>query len=254
MLSDDTFEDELRLEFSMLDIPDPAAGVLQKTVRRYRRWRLRRRLLVAAPGVAVAASLGVVLGLSGVLSPGSSGSRSNAIHLSDHHAIHLANYTFPLPKGYAVTSSLTASTCRTLMIMTSPTPPTMPNISTGSVVWSPPVIARPYSASSSSSTAHMATGATADGGCLVMELSVPFTPTQSTPNPYVVGSQEVDVAGDTGWLETTNYKMDSEPVESIQLTVALPQANGQMRDLVVGSSGLSKSELVTVVTQGLATS
>src|SRR5579862_4960545 len=40
MLSDDTFEDELRLEFSMLDIPEPAAGVLQKTVRSYRRWRL----------------------------------------------------------------------------------------------------------------------------------------------------------------------------------------------------------------------
>jgi hypothetical protein len=97
----------------------------------------------------------------------------------------------------------------------------------------------------------MATGATADGGCLVMELSVPFTPTQATPNPYVVGSQEVDVAGNTGWLGTTNYSQGSD---SIQLTVALPQANGQMRDLVVGSSGLSKSELVTVVTQGLATS
>lgn len=248
MLSDDTFEDELRLEFSMLDIPDPAAGVLQKTVRRYRRWRLRRRLLVAAPGVAVAASLGVALGLSGVLSPGSGGSRSNAIQLSDHHAIHLANYTFPLPKGYAVTSSLTA-TCPVLLIMTRPTPPTMPNNSTGSVVWSPPVIAQPFSASSSSSTAHMAAGATADGGCLVMELSVPFTPTQSIPNPYATGSQEVDVAGDMGWITVANYDKGK-----VQLTVALPQANGQMRDLVVGSSGLTKSELVTVVTQGLATS
>jgi hypothetical protein len=248
MLSDDTFEDELRLEFSMLDIPEPAAGVLQKTVRRYRTWRLRRRLLVAAPGVALAASLGVLLGLSGVLT-GSGGSKLHAMHLSDRHAIHLANYTFPLPKGYAVTSATTASTCRALMVMTIPTPPTMPNISTGSVVWSPPVIAQPYSASSSSSTAHMAAGASADGGCLAMELSVPFTPTQSTPNPYATGSQEVDVAGDMGWLTVANYDKGM-----VQLTVALPQANGEMRDLVVGSSGLSKNQLVTVVTQGLSTS
>jgi hypothetical protein len=249
MLSDDTFEDELRLEFSMLDIPEPPAGVLQKTVRRYRRWRLRRHLLIAAPGVALAASLGVALGVSGVLSPGSGGSRSNALHLSDHHAIHLANYTFPLPKGYAVTSATTA-TCPVVLLMTRPAPPpTMPKISTGSTVWSPPVIAQPYSASSSSSTAHMAAGAGSDGGCLAMELSVPFAPTQSTPNPYVTGSQEVDVAGDTGWLTVANYDKGM-----VQLTVAVPQADGQMRDLVVGSSGLSKNQLVTVVTQGLSTS
>jgi hypothetical protein len=248
MLSDDTFEDELRLEFSMLDIPEPAAGLLQKTVRRYRTWRLRRRLLVAAPAVALAASLGVVLGVTGVLSPGSEGSRSSAIHLSDRHAIHLANYTFPLPNGYAVTSATTA-TCPVGLLTTSPASPTMPNISTGSVVWSPPVVARPYSASSSSSTARMAAGAGADGGCLAMALSIPFTPTQSTPNPYVTGSQEVDVAGDTGWLTVANYDKGM-----VQLTVAVPQADGQMRDLVVGSSGLSKNQLVTVVTQGLSTS
>lgn len=82
-----------------------------------------------------------------------------------------------------------------------------------------------------------------------MELSVPFTPTQSIPNPYATGSQEVDVAGDMGWITVANYDKGK-----VQLTVALPQANGQMRDLVVGSSGLTKSELVTVVTQGLATS
>jgi hypothetical protein len=248
MLSDDTFEDELRLEFSLLDIPEPAPGVLQKTVRRYRRWRLRRRLLVAAPGVALAASLGVALAVSGVLSPGTGGPRSNAIHLSDRHAIHLANYTFPLPTSYAVTAS-TPSSCPVVLIMTQPTPPTMPKISTGSVVWSPPVIAQTYGASSSSSTAHMASGATADGGCLAMELSIPFTSSRSTANPYATGSQEVDVAGDTGWLTVANYDKGM-----VQLTVAVPQANGQMRDLVVGSSGLSKSELVTVVSQGLSTS
>jgi hypothetical protein len=251
MSRDDPFADELRLQFSMMDSPVPSARFVEQTVRRYRSWRLRRRLAVAMPGVALVVSLGVAFGLSGAGGAGTGGSSSSsAIELSGHHAIHLANYTFPLPKGYAVTTSATA-TCPVVLLMTSPTAPTMPNISTGSAVWSPPVIAQPYSASSSSSTAHMAAGAGSDGGCLAMELSVPFTPTQSTPNPYVVGSQEVDVAGDTGWLETTNYSQGSD---SIQLTVALPQVNGQMRDLVVGSSGLSKNQLVTVVTQGLSTS
>lgn len=252
MLSDETFEDELRLQFSMLDVPAPSAGALSKTVRRYRRWRLRRRLLVAAPGVAAAASLGAVFALTGVGGPaGGPASRGksseNALHLSEVNAIHLANYVFPLPKGYAVSSSATA-TCPVVLITTRPTPPsTMPNISTGSAVWSPPVIAQPYSASSSSSTAHMAAGASSDGGCLAMELSVPFAPTQSTPNPYATGSQEVDIAGDMGWLTVANYDKGM-----VQLTVELPQANGQTRDLVVGSSGLSESKLVTVVTQGLA--
>lgn len=249
MSRDDPFADELRLQFSMMDSPVPSARFVEQTVRRYRSWRLRRRLAVAVPGVALVVSLGVAFGLGGAGGRGAGGSSSsNAIELSGHHAIHLANYTFPLPKGYAVTTSATA-TCPVVLLMTSPTAPTMPNISTGSAVWSPPVIAQPYRASSSSSTAHMAAGAGSDGGCLAMELSVPFTPTQSTPNPYATGSQEVDVAGDTGWLTVANYDKGT-----VQLTVAVPQPNGQMRDLVVGSSGLSKNQLVTVVSQGLSSS
>ena len=251
MSRDDPFEDELRLQFSMMDTPAPSERFVEQTVRRYRSWRLRRRLAFAVPGVALVVSLGVAFGLGGAGGTGTGGSSSsNAIELSGHHAIHLDNYTFPLPKGYAVTTSATTATCPVVLVTTrAAAPSTMPNISTGSAVWSPPVIAQPYRASSSSSTAHMAAGAGSDGGCLAMELSVPFTPTQSTPNPYATGSQEVDVAGDSGWLTVANYDKGT-----VQLTVAVPQPNGQMRDLVVGSSGLSKNQLVTVVTQGLSSS
>lgn len=247
MSRDDPFEDELRLQFSMIDTPAPSERFVERTVRRYRSWRLRRRLAIAAPGFALAASLGVVFGLSGVSGPGSGGSSSpNAIQLSDHGAIHLANYVFPLPRGFHVTAAATGA-CNAIAILRSHTLP--PKDATGTVAWTPKTVPQSYS------TVNLAAAATESGGCVQMALTNPFTPAAATQNSYLpfTGSsssvRQVDVDGYVGWL-TTGSTSWGKPAP--QLTVVLPQGNGQMRDLAVGSSGLRASELLTIVSQGLS--
>lgn len=246
MLSDDTFEDQLRLQFSMLDVPVPSAGAFEKAIRRFRRWRLRRRLLIATPGVVAAASLGVALGLGGGIGPGSGGSSSsNAIHPSDHNAIHLANYAFHLPSGFHVTAAAT-SACQAVVTFGEKM-----RYTPGSV----PKIARIITGAGPYSTVKIASAANANGGCVEMALTRPFTPTAATENPYLgltastSSARQVDVAGYVGWLTTVGT---NEGQPALQLTVELQQGNGQMRDLGVGASGFSASELLTIVSHGLS--
>ncbi len=245
MSSDDTFEDQLRLEFSMLDVPAPSAGDFEKAVRRFRRWRLRRRLLVATPGVAVAASFGVALGLSGVSGPGPGrSSSSHAYHLSIHDGIRLANYTFPLPSGFHVTASVTQA-CQAVVRFAERFNSTA-GISAETLLKD--------TGTWSYTTVKIASAASANGGCVRMALTGLFTPTVVTGDPsYLLtessSSRRVDVAGHIGWL-TTRQTNDGQPV--LQLTVELPQADGRMRDLGVGSSGLNANELLAIVSQGLS--
>lgn len=249
MSSHDPFEDQLRLEFSRLDVPAPSVGAFEKSVRRYRRWRLRRRLLVVTPGVAAAAGLGVALGLSGTSGHGPArSSSSKAVHLSGHNAMHLANYAFPLPPGFHTSSTATGS-CRAVVTFEQkvritrgsvPKAPKTPNVVTGKEI---------------NSTFKIASAASADGGCVEMALTIPFTPTTTTENPYLgftvnkPSVRKVDVNGDVGWLTPA---ATNEGVSTPQLIVELPQGNGQMRDLGVSSAGLSANKLLTIVSQGLS--
>ena len=244
MLSDEAFEDELRLQFSMMEVPVPTSRFVDRAVRHYRHWWLRRRLLIASPAFAVAAAVGIVAGLGG-LGPGESNLNPGSASPLGTASLHLARYSFPLPKGYQLTS-LETSTCRALVVFTGPPPSGIPR--TGAHPYTPPNRAKLYSPSSSTGTSEMAAAAGSDGGCVLMALTIPFTPTQTTSNPYVVG-QKVDVDGYVGWLSTTNA-----PHGLVQLTVQLPMVNGELQDLGIGARGLSAATLLTVVSQGLARS
>ena len=240
MSSSDVFEDQLRLEFSMLDVPAPSAGALETAVRRFRRWRLRRRLLVAAPGLVAAASLGAVLGLSGTSDLGSGG-------IPDSSTIRLANYAFPLPSGFHLTATPT-DTCKAEVRFVErfeTKPGSAPKSALTDLL---------HTGAGRYSTEKIASAASADGGCVEMALTKPFTPTAETGNPsYPLTTssraRRVDVAGYHGWL-TTAQTNEGQPTS--QLTVELPQADGQMRDLGVGASGLSANALLTIVSHGLS--
>jgi hypothetical protein len=243
MWNDDSFEDELRLEFSMMGSVAPTAGFVEHAVRRYCRWRLRRRLMVATPGVAAAAGLGLALGLSGVGSPGPAGSggpsSASASRPSDGNAVHLANLVFHLPSNFHLTAAATTA-CRAVAVPATNPPP----------ITGVPKAVRLYP----DSTTQIAAAANASGGCVYLALTAPFTPTTATPNPYLPfttstsGVRQVDVGGNVAWL-----RGGAEPTRpAYLLTVELPQANGQMEDLAVGSIGLSTGQLLTLISRGLS--
>lgn len=245
MQTDEAFEEDLRLQFSMIDGPDPRPGLIEETVRKYRRWRMRRRLMVASPGLVLAGAVGIAAGLGGF------GGTDQPVVKSQIAAtsMRLGNFAFPLPKGYQLASIDTA--CRALVIFTDPTRTGLPTPSTGSHAYTPPRVAQLYPASSSPQTSTMAAAAATDGGCLLMALSVPFVPTQSTANPYLATSgQRIEVDGYAAWLTTSANTSNG----SVQLTVQLPAGKGTFEDLGIGARGLSAQTLLGVVLQGFTNS
>jgi hypothetical protein len=246
MRNDDSFEDDLRLEFSMMDGPAPTTSFVEHTVRRYRRWRSRRRLLMATPGVATAAGLGLALGLSGAGSPGPAGTGGSASvdahHPSDANAVRLENHVFHLPSGFRLTAATTTA-CHPDAVPATNNPPHITGTPKEVRVY-------PYT------TTQLATAVNSTGGCVVFAVTGSFTPTSATPNPYLPftvstpGVRQVDVDGDVAWLQTNPSPSETRPAYS--LTVELPQANGQIQDLAVVSIGVSASELLTVISQGLS--
>jgi hypothetical protein len=82
-----------------------------------------------------------------------------------------------------------------------------------------------------------------------MALSVPYTPTSASLDPFeVIGSSSVRVGSDQGWLDDASNGPSSPQVN---LGVRISIGGGQFRDLVVGSKGLSASTLVEIVARGL---
>lgn len=103
-------------------------------------------------------------------------------------------------------------------------------------------------------SAQITAAASAMGGCVRMAVTVAFTPTTATRNPYLPygltsNVRQVDVNGYVGWIGTAGTSF-GQP--TLQLTVELPQANGQMRDLAFASSYLSADQLLTIVSQGIS--
>jgi len=224
MLNDEILELELERRFAGVQVLEPPPAFVEHTVREFRHRRRRSRVLALAVPVLAIAAVGLVLGIPGHDTSGSS--------------IRLANYTFHWPKH----ADLAAST----------EPRCLPV-----AAFRAPVVATPNS--SAPSVAHLfsfpqvSSALTANGGCVVIALSDPFTPTAASPNPYVIatGAQTVVVGRFHGWLSTgTGYG----GVPLIQLTVEVPQGHGQMKDLAVGEQGVAISTLISVVTRGLSTS
>jgi hypothetical protein len=153
-------------------------------------------------------------------------------------ALHLAGYSFALPGAYKLTAD-TLATCWPVAVfqvpsdmLASPAAPAIPN-----------VVAGPYTSS------QIVSAVTSDGGCVTMALSVPYTPTSASLDPFeVIGSSSVRVGSDQGWLDDASNGPSSPQVN---LGVRISIGGGQFRDLVVGSKGLSASTLVEIVARGL---
>ena len=249
MQTDNAFEQELRLQFSMMDAPEPTSHMVESIVRRYRRWRLRRRLVVASPALVVAGAVAIAAGF-GVFG-GSLDHQPVAKSEIAAVSMRLTGFAFPLPKGYRLASIDTP--CRALVVFKSPVIPGTTGLATprtGASPYTPPHVAELYPAASSPQTSAMAAAAATNGGCLLMALSVPFSPTQSTANPYLATSgQKITVDGHAAWLTSVNASKGS-----VQLTVQLPAGKGTFQDLGIGARGLSAQTLLSIVSKGLANS
>ena len=203
--------------------------------------------MVASPALALAGAVGLAAGLGAFA--GSGGPQPMVKSEIGATSIRVANYTFPLPSGYRL-ASVETSGCRSLVLFTSPTDRLAPS-ATGSHPYTPPRVAQLYPPTSSPQASNMAAAAATNGGCILMALTIPFTPTQSTGNPYLAtAGQKVNVDGYAGWL--TASAGTSNALGLVQLTVQLPAGNGEYEDLGIGARGLSAKALLTVASHGLA--
>lgn len=234
MLTDELLETELRSTFGSLDPPTSANAFARTAVAKCLRARRRRRAALAVPAVASAA-------IASVIASGPAGTNSSALHL--------ASYTFPLPPGYHRTAlaSAASGTCRPVVIV-------QPSRGAGA----------PTPAMQLVTTQDATAAAGQNGGCLFMMLSPAYTPTTTASQYGDVGSRgyvasqtaTIRVGPYRGWLTTqsTGRGAGLLPQGSgphLQLTILVPQARGLMRDLDVGSAGIDRAALLSIVASGL---
>jgi hypothetical protein len=193
------------------------------------------RFSLAISGVAAFA---LVVGL--VVAFGTSAPSRGGVNL------RLANYTFPLPAGYRLTSASNVS-CSTVVFMqgTKNRATVIPHETGAHATPIPTMQTTPYQTSS------IASAVSSSGGCIQMLLTPSYTP-KTTPTAYGdIGttSTKVQVGPYQGFVSTQG---GSGPSPSLQLTVLMPQSGGQMRDLDVATQGISEATLVQIVTKGLS--
>ena len=135
--------------------------------------------------------------------------------------------------------------CRSVVVFRGPKP-TATRIITGSVSRATLSIMQPYG------SPQIEALAAAKGGCVRMAITIPFTPNRSTQNPYLPlcfstdSVRKVDINGYVGWLAIVG-RVASHPIT--QLTIEMPQGNGQIRDVAISSTDLTLEDLLTVVSR-----
>ena len=192
--------------------------------------RVNRRLAAGLAAAAAAAGIAVPLAAS---APGGAAGP----------AIRLASYTFRMPAGYHLTAAGSAP-CQAFGI------------------YFPPRGAKAQAQDPANSQA-MRGAASSAGGCIVLALAPPYTPTASVPDPeapYAV--HPVPVGRYRGLISHVSAEVFPELGKpsrlgpgwhrATNLYVPLPAGGGQMRDLVVGAQGLSDSALIKIVAGGLS--
>lgn len=205
-------------------------GVPAGRSRQRARWLGRRRGVLAGAAAVIVAAAGTAIPLS--LGGGGSAPATPVLQL--------ASYSLRLPTRYHLTSAVTSG-CNPMVMWASP-----PGDGGGSDATTPDYASGDVAA------------ATAAGGCLSMVLAAPYTPTASQPDPEAITSQaEPERVGPynayirTGSLYYLPQTGQYGPVET-SLYVEIPLANGEMQDLVVGAEGLSQSQLLALVANGLS--
>lgn len=212
--------------------------------------RRRRVHLAAAASALVAAAAATAIPLSlGAGSPAASRGTKGAAPV-----MQLASYRLRLPANYRLMAVIT-SDCHPYLLFKPPTNP-----------WNG---AMPGPSSFASEVASVASAA---GECVFMALLPPYTPTAAIPNPEQVtlsGAEQVQVGQYQAWVGTTTANDAAHaPAEGdaivkpggqtqvlgdeTMLYVEIPLAGGQAQDLVVGASGLTQSQLASLVANGLS--
>jgi hypothetical protein len=204
-------------------------------------YRLRRshRALAALAGAVVAA---VVVGASLGLTAAPAGRGTSARDASGRVELQLASYRLALPDGYHLSGARSAP-CVDEVQASIPTSRT-----TEPSALSPLAVAKQ----------RVAEAASTAGGCVLMLLTPPFTPSagrDGDPN-IPAGSHEVAIGTYRAWLMPRGYwqpyATDGKPVEENGLVVQSTAGGGQVRDLVIGCTGLSRASFVALVAKGLS--
>jgi hypothetical protein len=232
------------LVVDMVPRPDLCSTVVHQHQGRRRRSRLKGGLATLAVGTAVAVALSTT-GTGGGAAP--------------RAQVHLASFMFRLPAGYRSLPSTGKRLCA-LAIAVFPPP--------GRPFLGPHRLA---------AYAKMRSAANADGGCLALLLTAPFRPGTKAASVSPDSARQVRVGPYQAWeghlpwsegrlkISALYVLAPSGPANGhpervvfrkapapLVLDVRMPVADGEDRDLVVVSRGLSEQKLVSVVTSGLS--
>ena len=231
MLTDE-LETRLREAFSRAaaDIEVPGQARRRLLSRDYHPRTVNRKLtavLAAAAAVAIAVPLAIGWGSR----PAAAGP-----------VLRLASYSFQLPAGYQLPAAA-AAPCHVTV--------------TALLPWDPNANDRRGPPGQTA----MQAAASAAGGCIAAMLAPPYTPTAAVPDPEapVDGAHPVQVGRYHGVIVHSPVLVFSvarfraaRHYLFTELFVPLPAGSGEMRDLVIGASRLSASELIKIAATGLA--
>jgi hypothetical protein len=213
--ADDEFSLRAGLEIELGDV-GPGDGLADVIITRYRRGR-RRRVAGAIGLVMVFAGIGVPLGL-GASAPRDPGPT----------VLRLTTYTLTLPGQYQLVAARSAA-CRPRGSST---------------------VARGYQQPG----LDMAAAADPSGPCVLLMLTPPFRPAApgSRGDPNIPrDAQGITVGRYRAWLVPGGYGQPGRITLVIEGT-ARGKVTGQLQDLVINSTGLSRAALVSAVSAGLS--
>ena len=230
----DQLENELRGAFAR-NAADPVApqAVHTRLVQRdYHPRTANRGHLAGLATAATAAAAGITspLALTATQAPAAGA------------AIRMASHTFRLPSGYRLTAAASAP-CHPFAVYLGP-----PAHTTDSSM-------------RSMLGAGMRAAVSSAGGCIVFTVAPRYIPKPGAPDPEAYTEHPVQVGKYHGYIFHMSMDVSQGSAgqrltpgwhHATNLWVQLPAGNGQLRDLVVGATGLSDQSLIDLVAKGLS--
>lgn len=208
-----------------IEVPDQAR---QRLLSRDYHPRTVNRTLTAVLAAAAAVAVTVPLAIGGGSHPAAAGP-----------VLRLASHSFQLPAGYKLTAA-TSPPCHASVL--------------GVLPWDPNANDR----RGPSGQTAMKAAASAAGGCIAAMLAPPYTAGIPDPEAPVARAHPVQVGRYHGVIVHSPVLVFSfariraaKHQLFTELFVPLPAGSGQMRDLVIGASRLSESELIKIAASGL---
>ena len=232
MLSDEQLQDTMRDRLHRL------AGDLAPDPRLYERVLAGHARHRRARGVGAMVAVAVVAGAAIVLTGGGADSPASRPQLQ------LASFKLRLPEHSQVLAP-GSHRCLPAMVMY-------------------PSTSVPSGGPANPTEPAIVSAVTADGGCISVLLTSPFTPGSSgAPTPFMdeqsakpvqIGSYQ-GTAGPATWIGSDmSYKGIAIPSGTTQsiVSLAVPRAGGQLEDLVFAAEGVSEQQLISIVSSGLS--